>query len=210
MKKQSESTSRKPGRPRAFDPERALAAAALVFREHGYEGTSLDDLTKAMGINRPSLYRAFGDKRELFRKATEHYLAGSGSRAARALEEAATAREGVEAMLETAARSLTDPSEPAGCLLIHGALGCSADSADVEADFAARRRESEKQIAARLLRAQREGELDPAVDAAGLGRFYAAVFQGMAVQARSGAGRRDLEKIARAAMRAWPADSAGG
>jgi AcrR family transcriptional regulator len=64
------------GRPRSFHIDRALDRALVVFWRKGYEGASLSDLTKALGVNRPSLYAAFGDKEALFRKALDRYLKG--------------------------------------------------------------------------------------------------------------------------------------
>src|ERR1700716_3131988 len=90
------------GRPRAFDIEKALERALRVFWQKGYEGTSLSDLTEAMGINRPSLYAAFGNKEELFRKALDCYGEGPVSYFAKALEEP-TARQVIEKLLYSSA-----------------------------------------------------------------------------------------------------------
>src|SRR3954465_7832302 len=109
------------GRPRAFDERKALDAALKVFWRQGYEGTSLPDLTKAMGINRPSLYAAFGNKESLFRKVVQRYVNGPASYVAVALQEP-TARAVAQKLLKGAAENLTDPSHPRGCLAVQGAL----------------------------------------------------------------------------------------
>src|SRR5919112_1807947 len=93
------------GRPRAFDRSAALRRAMEVFWQCGYEGASLGDLTAAMGINRPSLYAAFGCKEALFREAVALYDAEEGAEADRALRECRTAREAIEAVLRDKART---------------------------------------------------------------------------------------------------------
>src|ERR1700738_1733525 len=111
------------GRPRGFDIDRALDLAMQVFWEKGYEGTSLPDLTSAMGINRPSLYAAFGNKEALFRKVLDRYIEGPAGYVRQALGEQ-TARAVVERLLSGAIDLLTDPRNPGGCLLVQGALAC--------------------------------------------------------------------------------------
>src|SRR2546425_106227 len=112
------------GRPRAFDTDRALDRALRVFWQKGYEGTSLSDLTRAMDINRPSLYAAFGNKAALFRKVLDRYAEGPASYVREALNEP-TARAVVERLLRGAARLQTDPRNPRGCLIVQGELSCS-------------------------------------------------------------------------------------
>lgn len=192
------------GRPRAFDPEAALDRALEVFWAKGYEGASLAELTAAMGINRPSLYAAFGDKQALFRRVLERYRQGPGACVTAALAAAPTAREAVAALLHGSADRLAAPGQPAGCLLVHGALGCSDGAAPAEADAARHRAATELAIRERLDRAAAEGELPPGTDTAALARYVAAVQQGMAVQARTGAAPADLHAIADLALRAWP------
>ncbi|MGC3988741.1 MAG: TetR/AcrR family transcriptional regulator [Chthoniobacteraceae bacterium] len=109
------------GRPRAFDPEQALDRAMRVFWSKGYVGASLSDLTEAMGINRPSLYAAFGNKESLFRLALEHYGKGPASFLQQALDQP-TARKVAETILFLNVEMLTDPSTPGGCLSVRGAL----------------------------------------------------------------------------------------
>ena len=101
------------GRPRGFDAEEALERALVVFWRQGYEGASLTDLTGAMGITRTSMYAAFGNKEELFRKALDRYTEGPGAYVARALEEP-TARAVAAALLNGAVRATTRPGYPTG------------------------------------------------------------------------------------------------
>ena len=176
----------------------------LLFWRHGYEATSLSDLTNAMGVTAPSIYAAFGDKKRLFYSAVERYLSGPAT-AKRIIEEAATARETVEALLQTALVGYTGDTTPPGCLLASAAISCSASAADVQAALAEIRRGIEAELMARIGRAVTEGELPADTDIDGLAGHVMAVMQGMATLARDGASREKLARIAATAMKAWPA-----
>src|SRR4051812_21366670 len=126
------------GRPRGFDVDRALDRALELFWRKGYEGTSLPDLTGAMGINRPSLYAAFGNKEQLFRKALDRYAEGPAAYVREALDEP-TARAVAERLLGGTADLLTDPRHPGGCLTVQGALACGEAAESVRRELAARR-----------------------------------------------------------------------
>lgn len=193
----------RPGRPRAFDPGQALEAALTVFWRKGYDGASLTDLTGAMGVSRPSLYAAFGDKQSLFRQALARYLAGPAAYFDRALD-APTAREAVERLLGGAVELGTDPMHPRGCLLVQGALSCSESAGGARDELASRRAAGQAAIRRRLRRAQVEGDLPADVDVGELARYVATVMQGLAVQAASGAGRAELRRVVARALQAWP------
>src|SRR6201993_1326600 len=111
------------GRPRAFDIDKALDRALQVFWRKGYEGTSLSDLTKAMRINRPSLYAAFGNKEALFKKAIDRYVEGPGAFVRDSLAQP-TARAVAERLLRGTIELATDSRNPRGCLIVQGALAC--------------------------------------------------------------------------------------
>lgn len=192
------------GRPRTFDTDDALERALDLFWRKGYEGTSLADLTEAMGINRPSLYAAFGNKEALFRKALDRYLQGPADYSRRALE-APTARAVVERMLRGAADLLTDRNSPPGCLLVHGALSSGDGAAPIRQELVARRRAGEVALRRRFERAKSERDLPAGADAAKLARYVATVIYGMAVQAASGASRKELRQVAETALGALPA-----
>jgi len=191
------------GRPREFDVDEALDAALRVFRMKGYEGATLPDLTKAMGVNRPSLYAAFGNKEALFRKALDRYAEKNGAFVRDALAEP-SARAAVEKLLFGAVEGLADPHSPRGCLLVQGALSCGDEARVIRDELASRRAASESAVRARLRRAAAEGDLPGGIDADDLARFVATVLQGMAVQSVGGASRAELRRIAETAMRAWP------
>ena len=189
------------GRPRDFDLDEALECAMQVFWQKGYEGASLADLTTAMGINRPSLYAAFGNKDELFRKALERYREGPSYYSREALE-APTAREVVQRMFEGAINLQMDARTPRGCLYVHGARGSAPKRVRKEVDE--RRMEGQTALRQRLERARAEGDLPAEADPAALARFVVTIVYGMAVQSAGGANRKELREIADQALRAWP------
>jgi AcrR family transcriptional regulator len=191
------------GRPREFDAEKALDRALKVFWRKGYEGASLPELTRAMGINRPSLYAAFGNKEALFRKVLDRYAEGPAAYFREALNEP-TARSVAERMLVGAVDLLTGPRSPRGCLLVHGALACGEAAESIRRELASRRAAGEAAIRQRFERALAEGDLPPDVCPADLARYVVTVRQGMAVQAAGGAGREELRRVAEMALRAWP------
>jgi AcrR family transcriptional regulator len=192
------------GRPREFNVEKALDRALKVFWRRGYEGSSLPALTKAMRISRPSLYAAFGNKESLFRKAIDRYVEGPAAGIRGALGEA-TARAVVERAFCTSIELLTDSRNPRGCFLVQGALACG-DTADcLRREMAKRRDEFVVALRERFERAVVEGDLASNADPADLARFVATVLHGLSVQASSGASRRELERVAQIALRAWPA-----
>jgi AcrR family transcriptional regulator len=191
------------GRPREFDCDEALDTALQLFWRRGYEGTSITDLTEAMGITKPSLYAAFGNKEELFRKALDRYVDGPGGYVQVALAKP-TAREVVEHLLFEAADAVTDPNYPAGCLAVQGALSCGEAAESIKQELMSRRAKGEQGLRQRFARAVAEGDLPAHADAADLARYVSAILQGMAVQATGGASRAQLRKLAEITLRTWP------
>jgi AcrR family transcriptional regulator len=191
------------GRPREFDVDTALARALEVFWRQGYEGASLGDLTAAMGINRPSLYAAFGNKESLFRKALQRYTDEHMAFIGGALNEP-TARGAVEALLRGYAASVSDPNTPPGCLTVQGALAGGRDAEPIRAELTSRRLAGEAALRARLVRARDDGDLPGDADPAELARYVNTVAQGIAVQAAGGATRSQLNRVVDIALRAWP------
>jgi AcrR family transcriptional regulator len=175
------------GRPRAFDTDRALGAALHVFWRHGYEGASLADLTAAMGINRPSLYAAFGNKEELFRRALRQ----------------PTARGAVAALLHAIADAQGNRDNPRGCLMVQSALACGPAGECVKQELIARRAASRAAWRKRFQRAKAEGDLPVDADPADLARYLSAVTAGMSVEAVNGATPAELHRLAETALRFW-------
>lgn len=195
--------SRSTGRPRSFRLDKALDAAIQVFWRKGYEGTSLSDLTEAMGINRPSLYAAFGNKETLFHKALDRYSAGRAAYVHEALKQS-TARAVAEHLLRGAADLLADPHNPSGCLMVQGALACGEGADCIREDLISRRVALEAALRDRFKRAKAEGDLDASSNPGDLSRYVMTISLGMAVQAAGGASRADLQRVVATAMRSWP------
>jgi AcrR family transcriptional regulator len=191
------------GRARAFDTDEALDRAMTVFWRKGYEGTSLSDLTEAMGINRPSLYAAYGNKEDLFRKVLERYGEGPSSYEREALARS-TAREVAEGLLNGAADVQTDPHTPAGCLATLGTTYCAEDSSTVGKILIASRLAGHAAIRERFERARAEGDLPADADPKALTHYIGTVVCGMAVLAASGVTRKELDRVIELTMRAWP------
>ncbi|MDP4534756.1 TetR/AcrR family transcriptional regulator [Alkalimonas collagenimarina] len=191
------------GRPRAFDMTTALEKALEVFWRNGYDGTSLSDLTEAMGINKPSLYAAFGNKEQLFLKAIEFYENRSCSFFLPALEKP-TAYQVAEHMLYGAAMNMTDKEHPQGCVVVQGALSCSEAAAPVKEALMNRRVEGEQKLCERLKRAIAEGDLPAGANAEVLARYLGTVLQGMAIQANNGATSEQLRQVAQMTLQAFP------
>lgn len=194
----------KRGRPRGFDEEKALECAMRVFWKQGYEGTTLPDLTKAMGINRPSLYAAFGNKQSLFHKVVARYSSGPACYVKEAVEKP-TAREMMEHLLRGTIDLLSNPKNPRGCLIVQGALAGGADSNSVRKELISLRGDGYEAIRKRLQQALQAGDLLRGSDPEDLARYASTVMHGLSVQASSGATRDELTRVADLAMRAWPA-----
>ena len=191
------------GRHREFDPDEALQVALQVFRRQGYEGTSISDLTDAMGITRPSLYAAFGNKEDLFRQALDLYERQHLCFAHEALQ-APTAQEAVEKLLHGYADVLTDPMNPPGCLGVNGAVACSGASEAIREELVARRMVNEHRLRDRLEQARSDGDFPRDEDPADWARYVVSIGLGMAVKAASGASRGELHRVVDFAMRGWP------
>src|SRR5579863_642444 len=192
------------GRPREFDADAALEKAMRLFWAKGYEGTSVADLTETLGISRPSLYAAFGDKESLFRAALERYAAGPAGYVAVALGQP-TAREVAERLLRGAADLQAGSRNPGGCLTVNGAIACGDEAEPVRQALNAHRTAGVALLRRRFEQAKAQHDLPKDSDPAALARFVAAVVYGMAVLASGGASRKELDQVIRTAMKAWPA-----
>lgn len=201
MENVDDTVRRRPGRPLGFDREAALYQAMLLFWRHGYEATSVNDLIGAMGITPPSLYAAFGDKKQLFMEAVRRYLSGPVTSTS-IIDQAPTAREAAAGLLNAAAVGYTGKHTPPGCLLASSAISCSAAAGDVREALAVIRRGIEQRLREKIIR---ERKVDR-VEAEALAGHIMAVIQGMSTLARDGAKRKKLFAVADAAMTGWPAE----
>jgi AcrR family transcriptional regulator len=199
----SPSPRKKTGRPLSFDRAVVLERAMLTFWRHGYETSSIIDLTTAMGITAPSLYASFGDKKRLFLEAVDLY-AGDPAAMAERLGGAATAYDAACDLLLTAARAFTGDDTPKGCLLASATASGSADAADVHLAVSKIRYGIIAQLRARIELDISAGILPGETDAASLAGLTIAVIQGMSVLARDGFSLASLLAIGNASLEAWP------
>jgi AcrR family transcriptional regulator len=174
-----------------------------IFWAQGYDGASLTDLTEAMGINRTSMYAAFGSKQDLFRKVLDRYTAGPAAYGADALARP-TAREVALTLLHGAVDTTTTPGRPLGCLSVQGALATAPGDSAAHDLLATWREQMHDQLASRLHQARDEGDLPLAADPDALATYLMTVTNGIAVQAASGRGRDELHRVADMAMGVWP------
>ncbi|MBV9947094.1 MAG: TetR/AcrR family transcriptional regulator [Myxococcales bacterium] len=185
-------------RPREFDEDEVLDLALATFWEHGYEGTSIDDLVAATGLGRASLYGAFGDKEQIFARALERYCAQAGA-ALESAEREASARAALRGLFRALAMKASPKSGPRGCFLLTTAVGGDAPAAAREAyaEYTAR---LERALTALVRRGQRSGEFTRAVEAQSVARMLALLLQGIAAGARAGRSKAHLEAAIEAAL----------
>ncbi|MGC4393770.1 TetR/AcrR family transcriptional regulator [Agrobacterium sp. M50-1] len=197
-------TTRKRGRPRLLDRNAGLDVAARLFWERGYEGTSIADLTHAMGITPPSLYATFGSKEELFRLALDHSIAQQSQRRSEMLQAKIPAYETLASYLYDIAEGDTQPDKPRGCIVSTAVLQHSEENASVARTAAAWREAAMQILKTRFDRAVSEGELPEQTNTDTLARFYGAIIQGMSAQACDGACTARLKDLVDVALTAWP------
>lgn len=191
------------GRPREFDTQQALERAMMLFWEKGYQATSLDELTAAMGITRPSLYAAFGDKEKLFVQAVEFYQQRFSQRIGSALSEDIDTKSAISLMLQRTLEIHTNPALPRGCFIVNSTLECCTWSDFLQRKFAEHYALSEAAIYERLRQGQMKGDVPADVDIRSLAQFYNGVSQGIAVLAKAQNDPVAIRNIANTAMQAW-------
>ena len=174
-----------------------------LFWLKGYLGTSISDLTKALGINRASLYAAFGSKENLFRKVLDRYGQGPSAFAGSAVDEP-TAYRVVEAILRGVVEMTTGSDNPRGCLWVRGLLSSGAGDHAMRRELLARRKIDEAALVKRFKRAVAEGDLSRDSDPASLAQYVTTVNFGLAVQAVKGSSRAELSRVVDAVLRSWP------
>ncbi|MDI1360686.1 TetR/AcrR family transcriptional regulator [Methylotenera sp.] len=202
--KEVKQTTKQRGRPPSFNQDEALEKALHVFWLHGYEGTSMAELTEALGMNKPSIYAAFGNKEELFRKALAKYLEGPAAFVAEALNQP-TAHRVVENFLFGAVEFLTNANTPRGCMVVQGALTCGEASAQIQKELMNHRQSYENALKQRFDLAVTQGDLPPHTNSAALAKYLATMHQGLSVQATSGATQAELTEVVNLAIQNWSA-----
>jgi len=195
-----ESTARKRGRPPAFDRETVLAAARDVFWEHGYDGSSIADLTASMGITPQSLYAAFQSKADLYREALDQYRRMPRPYPGNPLREQIDTVSAFERFLINSAMIFTAPDHPKGCMISTAVLNCALENEDIAHHVSSLRQQTLDAFTARIESGIADGELRPDTNARSLARFLGAIVQGMSVQARDGATSEELMEMVTHAM----------
>lgn len=191
------------GRPREFCLDAALAAALGVFWSKGYEGASMADLTAAMGITKPSLYAAFGNKEQLFHKALDLYEREKLAYTREALCQP-TARAVAEHIMRGAIDAQTSSGDPRGCLGVVCMAPCGGEVGSIQAEVLKRRESSAAALLDRFRQARIDGDLPDRVEPEALAQYLFTILQGMAVQAGAGASRADLESVVATSLLLWP------
>ena len=163
----------------------------------------MTELTHAMGITKPSLYAAFGNKEQLFRKALDLYETEKLAYTREALRQP-TARAIAEHIMRGAIEAQTSSCDPKGCLGVIGVTACGAEAESIKAEVVKRRASSSAALVERFRQAQRDGDLRDQVEPEALAQYLFTILQGMAVQAGAGASREDLEQVMATSLMLWP------
>lgn len=192
------------GGKRAFDEQAALDAAMELFWRQGYEGTSIADLTEAMDIRPPSLYAAFGNKRQLFEKVLDRYAQARSPLSREALAQP-TARAVALRLLTGLVEAYTTPGKPRGCLTVQAGLAGGEDSRAIVELLTTARNEYRQAVLDRFEKAVADGDLPPDTDCKALARLLMATVEGLAIQAANGAPRDELMAAATLAAHVVPA-----
>ncbi|MCF1595191.1 TetR/AcrR family transcriptional regulator [Streptomyces muensis] len=192
------------GRKRTFDEGVALQTAMELFWRRGYEGTSISDICQALNIQPPSLYAAFGSKRDLFAKALDRYMCRPTDDLREAMAEA-TAREAALRLLTRRVEAFTAPGQPPGCMTVQAALACGEAHGEIVDLVTAAREETRKTVLERFEKAVADGDLPMGTDCGALARYLMATLYGFSVEAASGAPREELLAAATLAAQLVPA-----
>jgi AcrR family transcriptional regulator len=204
MVQNSENTeAKRRGRPRAYDPQAALLRAMDAFWEKGYSGTSLDDISAATGMNRPSLYAAFGDKRALYLKALAHYWDVALGTLRQDLAEDRPLKDSLMRAYDGALSIyFSGNGQARGCFVVGTAVTEAVEDAEIRDSLAAGFLKFDEDFAARLIAAQKKGELRIDADPIGLAALATGVMHTIAIRARAGASLDDLRELARKGVNA--------
>ena len=184
-----------PGRPREFDIDEAVLNAIEVFRQHGYHGTSVQDLTEGTGLARGSLYKAFHDKRSLFLAALDHYTAASLQRVGDTLAAPGSARTAIRDTLKGYARRAAEGKGREGCLITASAMEMMPEDVEVSALISRMFRRMQDLFAATVIRGQASGEIPREYDERAIARVLLCTIQGLRVLGKTGPSEKETAEV---------------
>ena len=188
------------GRPRQYDEDAALQAAGEVFWTKGFSATSLDDLTVAMGMNRPSIYRAFGDKETIYRKALMQFCQGMEVAFERTMLAEDDIRKALASFYQDALAVYTSGEQPKGCLVMGTAVAAALCHPEIQADLLNVIRDLDHKIAKRLEQARDAGQLEASFDATGRAAVAQSLLHSLSVRARAGEAPKRLMRMIEAGV----------
>ena len=188
------------GRPRAYEPDVALAKALDLFRKDGFAATSLDDLSAATGMNRPSLYGAFGDKRELYIKSYQRYRDDARAAMIEIFRGELPVRKRLERIYAIALDIYLGGESPRGCFTVMTAASEAVADPDIRAMVLEGFTELDKAFAACFRQAKENGEVPASADPIALSQLASATIHSIAIRARAGVPRKELEAIVKSAI----------
>ncbi len=188
------------GRPKQYDAETALQLAGNVFWSQGYSGTSLDDLAAAMGMNRPSIYRAFGGKEALYRQAMGQFAQQMEEGFNRTIEQEADMRKGLSQFYRAALNVYGAGDTALGCMVICTAPAAAWVHPDVQADLLQVIEQLDAKLLARVEQGIRKGQISSVIDAQSLSKLIQAVLHSLAVRVRAGESKASLERFSDASV----------
>ncbi|HEY2422917.1 MAG TPA: TetR/AcrR family transcriptional regulator [Chthoniobacterales bacterium] len=188
------------GRPRCFDLEEALDRSLLLFWEKGFQNTSLDEIAEAVGVKKPSLYAAFGDKEMLFRKVLQRY-SSKLSEPVQVLDRHSNIREAIDAFIELGIAGGCSEGHPRGCLLASAFADSTLLPPNLAKEIKALVNQADQAVAQRLKKAVRDGQLPADFDVKGTAKFLITLMHGVALRLRAGESRAELRRTKNAALR---------
>ena len=187
--------TRERGRPREYDEDLALEAAGHVFWTKGFSATSLDDLSAAMDMNRPSIYRAFGDKEAIYRKALVQFCQGMEAAFAGTMLAEADVRNGLTRFYREAVATYTGGERAKGCMVMSTAVAAATCHAEIQADLLAIIRDLDKKMAKRFRQAVEDGQLPASFDVNGRATIAQSLLHSLSLRARAGESERQLRRL---------------
>ncbi|MBR0736281.1 TetR/AcrR family transcriptional regulator [Bradyrhizobium liaoningense] len=192
---------RRRGRPRAYEPDVALGRALDLFRKQGFAATSLDDLSEATGMNRPSLYGAFGDKRELYIKSYQRYREEARAAMVEIFRQEMPVRQRLERIFASALNIyLSGETGPRGCFTVVTAASEAVSDPDIRAMVLDGLTELDKAFTSCFRRAKENGELPETADPVVLAQIASSTVHSIAIRSRARVSRKELEAIVNGAI----------